>query len=209
MKRTSKRSRSVLSLVIAAGLAVFAAGASPAVADNRDHGGGYNKHRGYDRGYDRGYKKGRHDRWHGPVHRGRPHHAPRHRVRYHRNVTVVRPYGHWYKGYGHHHRDDDAFAWLAFTAITLKVLDNLNESQQRAHEAAQIRATSAPIGDTIVWNQAGATGGVTVVRDGYSSAGRYCREFQQSVTVGGRSEEAYGTACMQPDGAWEIVSTAN
>jgi triosephosphate isomerase len=37
-------------------------------------------------------------------------------------------------------------------------------------------------------------------------AGRYCREFQQTVTIGGRTEQAYGTACMQPDGAWEVIS---
>jgi surface antigen len=26
------------------------------------------------------------------------------------------------------------------------------------------------------------------------------------VTVGGRAEQAYGTACRQPDGSWQIVS---
>ena len=35
--------------------------------------------------------------------------------------------------------------------------------------------------------------------------GRYCREFQQTVTIGGRTAEAYGTACRQPDGSWKIV----
>ena len=33
-----------------------------------------------------------------------------------------------------------------------------------------------------------------------------CREFQQTVTIGGRTEEAYGTACRQADGTWMIVS---
>ena len=33
-----------------------------------------------------------------------------------------------------------------------------------------------------------------------------CREFQQTITVGGRTETAYGTACRQPDGDWKIVS---
>ena len=35
--------------------------------------------------------------------------------------------------------------------------------------------------------------------------GRYCREYQNRSTVGGRVQETYGTACMQPDGSWEIV----
>jgi len=37
--------------------------------------------------------------------------------------------------------------------------------------------------------------------------GRYCREFQETVTIGGQQETAYGTACRQPDGTWKIVST--
>lgn len=28
------------------------------------------------------------------------------------------------------------------------------------------------------------------------------REYQTRITVGGRSREAYGTACLQPDGQW-------
>ena len=35
--------------------------------------------------------------------------------------------------------------------------------------------------------------------------GRYCREYQNRSTVSGRVQETYGTACMQPDGSWEIV----
>jgi len=37
--------------------------------------------------------------------------------------------------------------------------------------------------------------------------GRYCREFLQEVVIGGRKEQAYGTACRQPDGSWEVIST--
>ncbi len=36
--------------------------------------------------------------------------------------------------------------------------------------------------------------------------GRYCREYQTTSTVGGRVQTMYGTACRQPDGAWEIVN---
>lgn len=39
-----------------------------------------------------------------------------------------------------------------------------------------------------------------------AEAGDYCREYRKQVKVGGGVQEAYGTACMQPDGSWEIVS---
>lgn len=32
----------------------------------------------------------------------------------------------------------------------------------------------------------------------------YCREFTQTIKVGGRLQESYGNACRQPDGSWEI-----
>jgi surface antigen len=32
----------------------------------------------------------------------------------------------------------------------------------------------------------------------------YCREYQQTVRVGGQYQSSYGTACMQPDGSWEM-----
>jgi len=142
-----------------------------------------------------------------PVPRGPRVVVPRNRRHYYRNVWVVRPYGHWYSGYGYHYHDHDAFPWLAFTAITISLLALLTVAQQRAQEQAQIDATTAPVGSTIAWNDAGASGSVSVLREGRSSSGKPCREFQQTVTVGGRSEQAYGTACRQPDGAWRIVKT--
>jgi len=149
----------------------------------------------------------RHQRRPHVIHHGPPHRIRPDRVRRHHNVIIVRPHGHWYRGYGWFRADHDAFKWLAFTAITLKLLDNLNEAQQREHEAAQIRATRAAVGETIYWNRQGASGSVTVVRDGNSTTGRYCREFQQEVTIGGKSESAYGTACRNSDGSWEVIST--
>jgi hypothetical protein len=32
-----------------------------------------------------------------------------------------------------------------------------------------------------------------------------CREFQQTVTIGGTPQAAYGTTCQQPDGSWKVV----
>lgn len=32
-----------------------------------------------------------------------------------------------------------------------------------------------------------------------------CREFTNTVQIGNRWQESYGTACLQPDGSWKIV----
>ena len=34
----------------------------------------------------------------------------------------------------------------------------------------------------------------------------FCREYTKDVSINGRLEKAYGKACRQPDGSWEIVS---
>jgi hypothetical protein len=35
----------------------------------------------------------------------------------------------------------------------------------------------------------------------------YCREYSRTVTIGGKKQESYGTACMQPDGSWKIAGS--
>jgi surface antigen len=72
------------------------------------------------------------------------------------------------------------------------------EAQQRALEAA-------PTGTPIAWTNpdSGHSGSVTPVRT-YQSGGTYCREFQNEVTIDGKKENAYGTACRQPDGSWKV-----
>ncbi len=41
---------------------------------------------------------------------------------------------------------------------------------------------------------------------GGAHAQGHCREYSQSVTIGGQQQRSYGTACMQPDGSWQVVS---
>jgi surface antigen len=84
---------------------------------------------------------------------------------------------------------------------------SLDKADQAAAMQAQQSAYAAPIGQTISWNnpQSGHSGTFTPVRDGTSSNGQYCREYQSTVTVGGEAKKAYGTACRQPDGQWQIV----
>lgn len=47
---------------------------------------------------------------------------------------------------------------------------------------------------------------MTPTRTWQNGSGHYCREYTTDVTVGGRHESAYGTACRQPDGSWRVVS---
>ena len=85
---------------------------------------------------------------------------------------------------------------------------SLDNADRAAMNTAQTRAYEAPIGEPISWNNpdSGNSGTYTPTRDGYSSSGRYCREYQQEIIVGGQKQDAHGTACQQPDGSWEITS---
>ena len=84
-------------------------------------------------------------------------------------------------------------------------------SRLRAGEATEQALETADIGESITWenpaNEGGpAHGTATVTRQGADREGRTCREFQQTVTIGGRQEQSYGTACRDENGDWEIVS---
>ncbi|WP_298728730.1 RT0821/Lpp0805 family surface protein [uncultured Ferrovibrio sp.] len=96
-----------------------------------------------------------------------------------------------------------AGAWLGN-----QIGSSLDKADRAAMERASQQATTAPIGQTISWRNpdSGNSGTVTPTREGTAATGEYCREFQQTVTVNNKTEQAYGTACRQPDGSWKIVS---
>jgi surface antigen len=84
---------------------------------------------------------------------------------------------------------------------------SMDEVDRMKAERAYTQATTAPVGDTITWNnpESGNYGSVTPTKEGTKqSTGEYCREFQQTVVIGGREEQAYGVACRRPDGSWEV-----
>lgn len=84
---------------------------------------------------------------------------------------------------------------------------SLDRADQQYAMQAQSQAYQAPVGETITWNnpQSGNYGSFTPVRDGRTQTGSYCREYRTTVTIEGRYETAYGTACQQPDGTWRVV----
>jgi len=51
----------------------------------------------------------------------------------------------------------------------------------------------------------GASGSVIPTKTYNSPTNGYCREYTQTIVVGGTEEKGYGKACRKPDGSWEII----
>ncbi len=101
-----------------------------------------------------------------------------------------------------------AIGALAGAFIGSEIGKSLDRADRLAAQQAQQQAHAAPIGETIAWNnpESGNSGTFRPTKDGTNTAtGEYCREYQTTVNVGGKTESAYGTACRQPDGSWRIV----
>lgn len=85
---------------------------------------------------------------------------------------------------------------------------SLDANDKRMAQQASTNALEhTPSGQSVAWNNpdTGHSGYVTAKPAFKKNDGRYCREYTQTVTVGNKTQEAYGTACRQPDGTWEIV----
>ena len=83
-------------------------------------------------------------------------------------------------------------------------------SQQQAQTATTQALNTAPVGGTVHWenpaNTTGpASGSTAITRVGMDDAGNPCREFQQTIIVGGKEETGVGTACRANDGTWFLM----
>jgi surface antigen len=80
--------------------------------------------------------------------------------------------------------------------------------QMMAEKTTHNSLESAPSGKTAEWHNpdSGHSGSVTPTRTYQNKEGTYCREYTQTINVGGESKKAYGKACRKPDGHWEIVN---
>jgi surface antigen len=86
---------------------------------------------------------------------------------------------------------------------------SLDAADQRyAAEAAHRALETTPAGASVAWQNpdSGHSGTITPTRTYRAVSGQYCREYQQEIMVGGQRHQAYGTACRQPDGSWQIMS---
>lgn len=79
--------------------------------------------------------------------------------------------------------------------------------RREANKAARQALESAPVGTTTSWHNpdSGNSGTIMPTRTYQAQNGEYCREYRQTVTISDETQEAYGTACRQPDGKWRIV----
>ncbi len=86
-----------------------------------------------------------------------------------------------------------------------KSLDELDKI--KLHQTQQSTLENSPSGRVSSWDNpdSGNSGTITPQPAVQTASGVYCREYQQTITVSGRTEEAYGEACRQPDGTWKII----
>lgn len=86
---------------------------------------------------------------------------------------------------------------------------SLDQADRMYAEQAWNRAYTAPIGQSVRWNNpdSGHYGTVTPVREGRSTtSGGTCREYKQSIFIDGQAQTAVGTACQNADGTWAMVN---
>lgn len=76
-----------------------------------------------------------------------------------------------------------------------------NQTSQRALETAKVGTTSS-------WTNpdSGNSGSITPTKTISNPNGTVCREYTQTINIGGKSEKAFGTACRQPDGSWQVAN---
>lgn len=82
-------------------------------------------------------------------------------------------------------------------------------NHQKMSEVTHSTLESTRTGESVNWRgkDGDVIGTVTPVRTFTSSSGAPCREFQRSLTVGGKTEVQFGTACRRPDGVWVIKNS--
>ena len=81
-----------------------------------------------------------------------------------------------------------------------------DKDKRMAAEAAARAFESNRTGQSAGWKNpdSGNSGTITPTKTYQAASGQYCREYRQDIVVGGEKQQAYGTACRQPDGSWQI-----
>ena len=142
-----------------------------------------------DRHYDRhgGGHHYKHDRHHKRHYKHHKRHYKHHRKHHNRGHDRGRHYGH--RGYGsHYYYDKDDDDDLLIGLVVGGILGYAINSAQQRDDYSYDRNTYVP--ETYS------------PPAGYSNTCLQEREYQTTVIVGGREVDAYGTACLQPDGSW-------
>ena len=77
-----------------------------------------------------------------------------------------------------------------------------------AQQTAQTALETNRLGQTSSWRNpdSGHGGSITPTRTYQTARGESCREYQQTVTIAGKTETAYGRACRDADGTWRLMN---
>lgn len=101
-----------------------------------------------------------------------------------------------------------ALGTLAGAALGGSFGSSLDKIDQQNHiQTSQHALETAPVGQPMTWRNpdSGNSGSVTPTRTYQQADGSYCREYRQTIVVNGKSQQAFGRACRQVDGSWQIV----
>ncbi|MDP1626854.1 RT0821/Lpp0805 family surface protein [Parvibaculum sp.] len=102
--------------------------------------------------------------------------------------------------------------WATGAGVLLGALigSEIGKSLDRADQAYMGQTTynaleTGKSGQPVQWrNPDSGHYGTVTPQPAYQQAGLQCREYSQTVYIDGKSQQAYGTACRQPDGSWQI-----
>jgi len=85
-------------------------------------------------------------------------------------------------------------------------LDELD--RMKAAETTQESLEYGKTGTSSTWSNpdSGHSGSVTPTRTYQTAEDQPCREYTSTVNIDGKTEEAVGTACREPDGTWRIIN---
>lgn len=172
------KTRSLIATVVALSLV----GSGSALADrSRDrhsgeygHGGYQNKHYSYNRHYS--YKKHYRNRYNRHNYRG----------------GYNNYYGGSYYRNGDDHGTEKLLGGLLVGGLVGYALGNSNQQDHRGYDSYPQSGTQRQA-QPAIHTEYQRSSAATCLQE---------REYQTTVIIGGREVDAYGTACLQPDGSW-------
>lgn len=86
-------------------------------------------------------------------------------------------------------------------------MDEKDRAAMQASTQSSLEYSESGVTSSWVNPDSGYAGTVTPQAAYQQDNGQYCREYQQTVTIGGETVDAYGTACRQPDGSWKVADS--
>lgn len=114
---------------------------------------------------------------------------------------------------GNNHGTGKVIAVAMGTLAGAAIGSSIGKSLDRADRMAmtrnrQLALETYPSDQTSTWYNpdTGNSGSMRPQPAYQDKTGAYCREYQQTITIGGKTEKAYGKACRGADGTWKIVS---